>query len=39
MQKLPARRAGDLSADIVFGIRPVEAHKGRNGFEGLWLHV
>ena len=37
-QKLPARRTGDLSADIVFGIRPVKAHKGRKCFGGLWLH-
>ena len=37
--KLPALGAGGLSADIVCGIRPVEAHKGRKGFRGLWLHV
>jgi hypothetical protein len=28
-----------LSADIVFGISPVEAHKGRKCFGGLLLHV
>jgi hypothetical protein len=37
-QKLPVRRTGDLSADIVCGIRPVKAHKGRKCFGGLWLH-
>jgi hypothetical protein len=38
-QKLPACSTGDLSADIVCGIRPVKAHKGGKCFRGLWLHV
>lgn len=37
-QELPARSTGDLSADLVFGIRPVEAHKGCKCFGYLWLH-
>jgi hypothetical protein len=37
-QELPARRTGDLSADSVFGIRPVEAHKGCKCFGDWWLH-
>ena len=38
-QKLPARRTGDLYADIVCGIRPVKAHKGGTCCGGLWLPV
>ena len=39
VQKLPARGASGLQADIVFGIGPVEANKGGKCFGGLWLHV
>ena len=38
-QTLPVRRPGDLSADIMLGIRPVEAHKGGKCFGDLWLHL
>jgi hypothetical protein len=38
-QQLPARSTGDLSADIVFGIRPVKAHTGGKCCGCLWLHV
>jgi hypothetical protein len=39
VQKLPARGASGLQADIVFGIGPVEANKGGTCFGGLWLPV
>jgi hypothetical protein len=38
-QKLPVRRAGGLSTDIVFGIRPVEADKRRKFLCRYTLHV
>jgi hypothetical protein len=37
--ELPARSTGDVSAAIVFGLRPVEAHTGGKGFGDLWLQV
>jgi hypothetical protein len=31
--------ASGLEAASVLRISPVEAHQGRHGFGGLWLHV
>jgi hypothetical protein len=38
-QKLSSLSVSGLEADIVFGVSPVEANKGRKCFGGLWLHV
>jgi hypothetical protein len=38
-EKLTSLSASRWSANIVCGSRPVEANKGRKGFECLWLHV
>jgi hypothetical protein len=38
-QKLPVRRAPGVSTEIVFGLGPVEAHKGRTCFGWVWRHV
>jgi hypothetical protein len=36
-EQLPSRSASSLEAHIVLSIRPVEAHTGRQCFEGLLL--
>jgi hypothetical protein len=37
-QKRASFSASGLYTDIVVGIGPVEAHKGRQGVRGWWLH-
>jgi len=38
-QAFPGRSTGDVSADSVVGIRPVEAHQGGTCVRDLWLPV